>query len=565
MRVSARFYFMSPMPYTGWSMFLSTSWRVSLPTMTLLLAIRGFAAAQADLPIHQMPLVPAELLTRAIPLHAGIGVAHDTVLTSSAEAQRYYDQGLSYLHNYVWIEAARSFNQALRIDPQLSLAHVGVSLAVSGLNQRAAARAAIDRARQLAPAGLHEQHHLTVRECQIDAEEHPGDRLRMAGYRRALDAALALFPTDAELWLQRGVAEAVEASDRGQGSPPSAMPFYTKVLTLVPDHFAAHHYLTHALENGGRIEEALAHGSAYARLAPEIPHARHMYGHDLRRVGRIRDAIAEFQAADRLETAYFSTEHVAPDNDWHHEHNLDLLGTSYQYTGQLRLAAPLLERAFGLSTSNLVQAVNKRQWPAFLRAQGRSDQAMAAARLLGMHPHPVVQAIAHIEVAHALLASRRMTEAVTEINAAAAVLRTAGAGAGLASTGMQLLQGEFFLRSGQREKGRRVLRAAIAQARRAPGPDEWTQALFILESIARAAREADDWIFAGSVAEQMLAHDPSYAGSHYAAALAADHAGDGPRALREFDAAARLWIAADVDLLPLVDIRRRLAVSRERQ
>ncbi len=34
------------------------------------------------------------------------------------EAQAFYDQGLAYLHSYVWIEAARSFNQALRIDPE---------------------------------------------------------------------------------------------------------------------------------------------------------------------------------------------------------------------------------------------------------------------------------------------------------------------------------------------------------------------------------------------------------------------------------------------------------------
>jgi hypothetical protein len=93
--------------------------------MALALAVGAAAAAQSAPPIHRMPAVPADLLTRSIGLRTGIGVSHDAVATSSTEAQRFYDQGLSYLHNYVWIDAARSFNQALDLDPRLTLAHVG--------------------------------------------------------------------------------------------------------------------------------------------------------------------------------------------------------------------------------------------------------------------------------------------------------------------------------------------------------------------------------------------------------------------------------------------------------
>ena len=51
---------------------------------------------------------------RPVPIRTGIGIAHDAVSTKSKEAQAFYDQGLAYLHSYVWLEAARSFNQALR-------------------------------------------------------------------------------------------------------------------------------------------------------------------------------------------------------------------------------------------------------------------------------------------------------------------------------------------------------------------------------------------------------------------------------------------------------------------
>jgi hypothetical protein len=55
---------------------------------------------------------------------AGIGSAHDAVSTASKQAQAFYDQGLACLHSYVWLEAARSFNQALALDPKLALAHL---------------------------------------------------------------------------------------------------------------------------------------------------------------------------------------------------------------------------------------------------------------------------------------------------------------------------------------------------------------------------------------------------------------------------------------------------------
>ena len=93
-------------------------------------------------------------------------------------------------------------------------------------------------------------------------------------------------------------------------------------------------------------------------------------------------------------------------------------------------------------------------------------------------------------------------------------MRGAPEGAGLAATPLKALQGEFFLRTGKKEQGRPLLEEAAREVRAAPGPDAWTQALFTLEAIARAAREVGDWDFAAWAARQMLEHDPNYAGSH---------------------------------------------------
>ena len=315
--------------------------------------------------LHRIPSVPDEILNRPVTLRQGIGGAHDTVATSSKDAQAFYDQGLAYLHSYVWVEAARSFNQALRIDATLAIAHAGLSVAYTELNQPAKARAALERAQATGKAApAHDRAHIDARALQMAAEANGGDRVRLVAYRAALDRAVAANPKDVELLLLRGVAESPDPADRGQGSPMTATPYFERALAGVPGYFAAHHYLTHALENAGRPLDALPHAAAYAKAAPSIPHALHMHGHVLRRVGRIDEAIAAFEAADRLEAAYFNTEKVPAEYEWHYEHNLELLASSYRYQGQMAKAEGLLKTAFGTITREAGDLARK------MKAQG---------------------------------------------------------------------------------------------------------------------------------------------------------------------------------------------------
>ena len=96
-----------------------------------------------------------------------------------------------------------------------------------------------------------------------------------------------------------------------------------------------------------------------------------------------------------------------------------------------------------------------------------------------------------------------------------------------------------------------MLDGVVKKLRGETGPDEWSQALFTLESIAKAARDVGDWEYAGRIGQQMLGHDPSYAGTHYALALVADHKGDTRTAITEFALARQHWQRADADLLEL--------------
>ena len=175
-----------------------------------------------------------ELAARPTTIHTGIGSAHDGASTSSKEAQAFYDQGLAYLHSYVWLEAARSFNQALALDPKLALAHAGLVVAYTELNAPAASKAALDRAKALA-ATDHDKRHVAARALQAEG--------KTVEYRQALDEALKTFPLDEELWLARGQAASDDPAERGQGSVAASIPFYEKARTYGLDEFLEIKYL----------------------------------------------------------------------------------------------------------------------------------------------------------------------------------------------------------------------------------------------------------------------------------------------------------------------------------
>jgi tetratricopeptide (TPR) repeat protein len=536
------------------------------PLAAALLCAGALSAAAQDDPHAQcaaMGWVPEEILARPVPLRPGVGNAHEAVTTSSPEAQAFYDQGMNYLHGYVWIEAARSFRQALRLDPKLAMAWVGLSRVYSGLDDPEEARRALARAEALAAgASPREQRRVALRAKQLEAMAAVDDTARHAAYKKAIDDALAVDISDASLWLIRGNAEELSAAGRGQRGGTASTAFYLEAIRLHPDDAAAHHYLTHSYETIGQIALALEHGEAFARLAPSIPHAHHMWGHDLRRVGRIDDAIAAFRRTDELEKAYYAAERIPAEVDWHHVHNLDLLAMAYQHKGQMRKAEATMREATALPALTDYVEFAQKLLPVFLLGRERWDEAIEAAGRLTQGRWIGTRAVGHALVGHALLARGRVPEAraaheAAERELAATPASAAGIGVsrGQVQPWVDMLRGEMLIREGARQEGRQVLERVARTLRGLPGPDAWIQALFRLEAMARLARDAREWELAAFMAEQMIEHDAAYGGSHLARALVAENRGDRAAAERARAEAARYWRDADPDLPELAVVR----------
>src|ERR1043165_8448077 len=94
--------------------------RVALAIVLSLISTTVFSQHQHSTPADAKP---ASLIE-------GLGEHHHPVSTINAEAQRFFDQGLTFVYAFNHDEAIRSFRRAAELDPNLAMAHWGVAYAL---------------------------------------------------------------------------------------------------------------------------------------------------------------------------------------------------------------------------------------------------------------------------------------------------------------------------------------------------------------------------------------------------------------------------------------------------
>jgi tetratricopeptide (TPR) repeat protein len=461
--------------------------------------------------------VEAALLERPTAIVLGVGAVSQKVTTKSPAAQAFYDQGLAYLHSYVWIEAARSFHQALREDPDCAMAWMGLARAEQGLNRDKEATAAIEKAKSLAPKATEsERRHVLLRAQQIEAQNAPSDKEteRHDAYKSAIEKAIAADPSDAELWVLRGNAEEPGPWGRGQAGGIGAIAFYEAALARSPGHFGAHHYLVHAFENVGRHAEAAAHGKIYSDAVPKVAHAQHMYGHVLPRVGKWKEALEQFEKADAIEEAYARTERLRPGDDWHHVHNLQLLGYTYLRVGRLDEAEKSFRRAFNTPIRYRQYGWQHATLAEYLLLRGRPEEALAAAKQLRDRT-PAARAAGAAVEGETLLALGRREEAVAAGKRARTAFEEAKKDAGHETRWIErfvepfIRQLEAELAPTEKASEDHLLKLADDLAAN-PRFDAWGEGLFRLERIGEQAKRSGRDGLVRDIHERMRRIDPDY-------------------------------------------------------
>jgi hypothetical protein len=268
----------------------------------------GAACSKSSAPEPTGQGAGASAKATAVPLYTNLGSYHHEITTSSPDAQRYFDQGLTLSYAFNHAEAIRSFRQAAALDPDCAMCYWGVAYALgpninAPITPEAAKEAyeAIAQARQRAPkASAKEQAFIAAlaRRYSSDpkAERPPLD----AAYAAAMKDVVAKFPDDldaATIYAQSLMDTSPWSYWNADGSPRSftneVLTSLESVLTRNQDHMGAIHFYIHAVEaspNPGRAER---YADRLAALAPGAGHIVHMPGHIYLRTGPpTRPAIA---------------------------------------------------------------------------------------------------------------------------------------------------------------------------------------------------------------------------------------------------------------------------------
>ncbi len=277
----------------------------------------------------------------APPLMKDIGSSNLKITTKSAEAQKYFNQGLNLLHAFWDLEAYRAFREAARLDETSAMAYWGIWNALAQNSQEMANErtAALKKAVELAPTvSEHEQFY--IRAISLWAEQGKG----RAAWISEMEALIDKYPNDVEAKLLLANSLSTPASSYLPDGRPREGKLYGQailknLLVSHPDHVAVHHYWIHAVENGPRPEEALPSCEKLEKIAPNSGHLLHMPGHIYYRLGMYEKARKSFLASLEFDLKYMKEQKIHPINNWNYTHNLDYLVANSAEEGRYNEAA----------------------------------------------------------------------------------------------------------------------------------------------------------------------------------------------------------------------------------
>lgn len=484
------------------------------------------------------PYVPDDFLKRPIELKTGIGIICFPISTQSGNTQRLFNQGMAFLYNFEWVQAARSFYTATHYDSSAAMLYWALSQAYEALDDTTASRT-------MAANALEHSTGITERELWYIRLQHAlvqpaHDSTATADKRRLvstlMDSANISLPNDPEMWAFTGVLRAFggfkgpEGEHYAQSARQAIDNYLNRALQLNADHFGVCHYLIHFHEGTSEFAKALEYGERYTKAAPEIPHAWHMYAHDLMKNGRVSEAIQNFTYAFDLEAKKYESENMPAHYDWHHSHNMELLAYCYQYKGQFKAA----EKIFGELDTLRAYTPERQGWirkghPYFYLQNNQPEKALHLVQPLIESKESSNRYLGYFIAGLAQVFQKNTTAAKSSYDAAIHIIdslknndiqkgtRIADAEeqysymyaqAGTITMGIGLLQnpGDSAV-----SKQMKTIQASML---RQTGPDPWIESLYFLQMLTQMSINTGNLPLAESSARNMIKHDAGYPGSY---------------------------------------------------
>ncbi|MGE5125855.1 MAG: hypothetical protein ACM3PV_06175 [Betaproteobacteria bacterium] len=540
-------------------------------TRRLLAACLLVAAASTPAATAESAAPPAS----TTPLFDGVGGFTRKVTTASADAQRYFDQGLAFLYAFNHDEAIRSFRRAAELDPKCAMAQWGIAIAYGPHinnpmvppDRAQAAWDAVAAAKALA-AGASPVEQALIRAAQARyANPQPEDRKPLEqAYADAMRSVWKQFPRDADV----GALFAESLADLrpwdqwtpdGQPQPGTEELLATldSVLTANPRHPLANHLYIHAVEASPHPERADRAADALRDLQPGLGHLVHMPSHvDIRR-GRWQQAIAANTAAIEADRRYTAR---SPEQGFYRlymAHNHHMLTYGAMMTGQSALALRTIREMVAdiplefFEANAFADGFMAMPLEVLMRF-GRWDEILAEPAFPDFVP--ISRALQHYAraVAHAAKGdvSAAQTEQAAFLEARARVPKEAqfgnNAGSDVLDVAEQLMKGEILYLSGHADEGIAALREAVAREDklRYDEPPDWIQP--VRHALGAALLQSGRFAEAEAVFRQDLAKLPGNGWGLYGLQRALQlqkKTDEAASTEKQFDA---IWKQADVQI-----------------
>jgi tetratricopeptide (TPR) repeat protein len=305
----------------------------------------GMAMGSAKAMEGMQPVPAPEQLPVPIRM-SGIGNSHISI-TATPEAQVWFDQGLNLMHDFWDYEAAKAFEQGIRVDPNCAMCWWGL-FKIEGF------RGGPERVygtKALAEAVRLEGHTKGAEKLYIEAAQaasvaKDGDKKQQIVVLRKL---VKKYPKDIEgrIFLAIAVEDGYDEAGEPKAGEKEGIAMLEGVLRDAPNDSAANHYWIHAIEPGNHPERAIPSATLLASLAPTSGHMVHMPGHIFYRVGNYPEAGRWFSASTTADELYMREQHVGPDDDWNYVHNMMYGIANLMEQGKLADANALSDRLAG--------------------------------------------------------------------------------------------------------------------------------------------------------------------------------------------------------------------------
>jgi tetratricopeptide (TPR) repeat protein len=293
-------------------------------------------------------------------LMSRLGEHHHQVSTSNPQAQKFFDQGLNLIYAFNHDEAARSFRQAVRLDPKLAIAYWGIALALGpNINldvdpeRELAAYEAVLTAVALSPQASPPERDYINALAQRYTNNPKADLHQLAvNYKNAMAKLVKRYPEDLDaatlyaeslmdlhpwqLWTHEG---------KPQVDTEEIIAVLESVLQRDPNHPGANHYYIHAVEASLYPERALQSAKRLETLVPASGHLVHMPGHIYFRVGDYQKAMAANKQAIAQDEEYIARTHAQGFYSLgYYTHNIHFLAIASAMAGRYQDAIAAAEK-----------------------------------------------------------------------------------------------------------------------------------------------------------------------------------------------------------------------------